>query len=241
MKHQNPTDGNEEKEEDAGFEELGLDPRLTRALSKKGIAKATPIQREAIPLILVCDPSISFILGCCFLPVSGKISSLEVLGIWKISWFWTMKLRFLSLFHRKGRISLPERRQVPARPLLTFFPCYRNSFQRECHQSLHRVLSFSYQQGNYVSRLLEKSFIFVFFLLYELYRWWVTLSRSIRRHYLSWSSVECRWELYNWQPACYLQIWSADYPLKKLYIFADITNTIFFALLFQSYRVLSFS
>ncbi|KAG6469207.1 DEAD-box ATP-dependent RNA helicase 16-like [Zingiber officinale] len=52
MKHQNPTDGNEEKEEDAGFEELGLDPRLTRALSKKGIAKATPIQREAIPLIL---------------------------------------------------------------------------------------------------------------------------------------------------------------------------------------------
>ncbi|XP_042447186.1 DEAD-box ATP-dependent RNA helicase 16-like [Zingiber officinale] len=52
MKRQNPTDGNEEKEEDAGFEELGLDPRLTRALSKKGIAKATPIQREAIPLIL---------------------------------------------------------------------------------------------------------------------------------------------------------------------------------------------
>ncbi|XP_074581377.1 DEAD-box ATP-dependent RNA helicase 16 [Curcuma longa] len=52
MEHRNPTSGNEEKEEDVGFEELGLDPRLTRAMSKKGIDKATPIQREAIPLIL---------------------------------------------------------------------------------------------------------------------------------------------------------------------------------------------
>ncbi|KAK3006782.1 hypothetical protein RJ639_017201 [Escallonia herrerae] len=34
------------------FEELGLDPRLIRALAKKGIDKPTPIQRTAIPLIL---------------------------------------------------------------------------------------------------------------------------------------------------------------------------------------------
>ncbi|RRT52304.1 hypothetical protein B296_00050550 [Ensete ventricosum] len=52
MGRENPSDGKEEEEEDVDFEELGLDPRLTRALSKKGIAKATPIQREAIPLIL---------------------------------------------------------------------------------------------------------------------------------------------------------------------------------------------
>ncbi|KAL6961307.1 DEAD-box ATP-dependent RNA helicase 16 [Sarracenia purpurea var. burkii] len=41
-----------EQEEDQTFEELGLDPRLIRALTKKGIEKATPIQRVAIPLIL---------------------------------------------------------------------------------------------------------------------------------------------------------------------------------------------
>ncbi|WOK92252.1 hypothetical protein Cni_G00943 [Canna indica] len=52
MGRENPTEGKQEEEEDVGFEELGLDPRLTRALSKLGIAKATPIQREAIPLIL---------------------------------------------------------------------------------------------------------------------------------------------------------------------------------------------
>ncbi|KAK2981222.1 hypothetical protein RJ640_030611 [Escallonia rubra] len=34
------------------FEDLGLDPRLIRALAKKGIDKPTPIQRTAIPLIL---------------------------------------------------------------------------------------------------------------------------------------------------------------------------------------------
>ena len=42
-----------EAEEEKSFEELGLDPRLTRALMKKGILKPTPIQRVAIPLILV--------------------------------------------------------------------------------------------------------------------------------------------------------------------------------------------
>lgn len=43
----------EEEEEEQSFEELGLDPRLIRALIKKGIEKPTPIQRVAIPLILV--------------------------------------------------------------------------------------------------------------------------------------------------------------------------------------------
>jgi ATP-dependent RNA helicase DDX56/DBP9 len=44
---------NEEEEEEQSFEELGLDPRLIRALIKKGIEKPTPIQLVAIPLILV--------------------------------------------------------------------------------------------------------------------------------------------------------------------------------------------
>jgi len=44
----------EKKEaEDQSFEELGVDARLLRALHKKGIAKPTPIQDVAIPLILV--------------------------------------------------------------------------------------------------------------------------------------------------------------------------------------------
>ncbi|KAL2551676.1 DEAD-box ATP-dependent RNA helicase 16 [Forsythia ovata] len=42
----------EEEEEEKSFEELGVDPRLIRALSKKSIEKPTPIQRVAIPLIL---------------------------------------------------------------------------------------------------------------------------------------------------------------------------------------------
>ncbi|KAF3439095.1 hypothetical protein FNV43_RR17370 [Rhamnella rubrinervis] len=42
----------EEEEDEQSFEELGLDPRLTRALMKKGLHKPTPIQRVAIPLIL---------------------------------------------------------------------------------------------------------------------------------------------------------------------------------------------
>jgi ATP-dependent RNA helicase DDX56/DBP9 len=45
----------EEEDEAQSFEELGLDPRLIRALNKKeiSIAEPTPIQRAAIPLILV--------------------------------------------------------------------------------------------------------------------------------------------------------------------------------------------
>lgn len=43
----------EDEEEEKSFGELGLDPRLVRALSKKRIEKPTPIQTVAIPLILV--------------------------------------------------------------------------------------------------------------------------------------------------------------------------------------------
>nr|CAB3498355.1 unnamed protein product [Digitaria exilis] len=45
-------EGKEEEEKEVTFDELGLDEQLKRALRKKGIAKATPIQQEAIPLIL---------------------------------------------------------------------------------------------------------------------------------------------------------------------------------------------
>ncbi|KAJ3672819.1 hypothetical protein LUZ60_006193 [Juncus effusus] len=41
-----------EEEKDVSFEDLGLDEQLIRALRKKGITVATPIQKEAIPLIL---------------------------------------------------------------------------------------------------------------------------------------------------------------------------------------------
>lgn len=42
----------QEEVEEVGFEELGLDPRLIRALTKKNILKPTPIQQTGIPLIL---------------------------------------------------------------------------------------------------------------------------------------------------------------------------------------------
>lgn len=45
----------EEEEKEMRFDELGLDEQLKRALRKKGMIVATPIQREAIPLILVRD------------------------------------------------------------------------------------------------------------------------------------------------------------------------------------------
>lgn len=42
----------EEVDEEKSFEDIGLDPRLIRALLKKGVEKPFPIQRVAIPLIL---------------------------------------------------------------------------------------------------------------------------------------------------------------------------------------------
>ncbi|CAM6090316.1 unnamed protein product [Calypogeia fissa] len=42
----------EEDDDEIGFEEMGLDPRLLRAVIKKGLTKPTPIQLKAIPLIL---------------------------------------------------------------------------------------------------------------------------------------------------------------------------------------------
>nr|PNR26174.1 hypothetical protein PHYPA_030748 [Physcomitrium patens] len=42
----------DDEEEDVGFEEMGLDARLLRALSKKGLSYPTPVQAKAMPLIL---------------------------------------------------------------------------------------------------------------------------------------------------------------------------------------------
>lgn len=46
-------------DDNKSFEDLSLDPRLLRALIKKGIQKPTPIQQVAIPLILVSSISYS--------------------------------------------------------------------------------------------------------------------------------------------------------------------------------------
>ncbi|MCO5607879.1 hypothetical protein L7F22_062081 [Adiantum nelumboides] len=42
----------EDEVEDLSFEDMGLDPRLSHAIVKRGISKPTPIQLKAIPLIL---------------------------------------------------------------------------------------------------------------------------------------------------------------------------------------------
>ncbi|KAI5653266.1 hypothetical protein M9H77_30453 [Catharanthus roseus] len=52
IKEEEETAAKQEDEEEKSFEELGLDPRLIRALNKKSINKPTPIQLVAIPLIL---------------------------------------------------------------------------------------------------------------------------------------------------------------------------------------------
>ncbi|KAK3021927.1 hypothetical protein RJ639_045221 [Escallonia herrerae] len=49
---QNLSGHQDDPDDNQTFEDLGLDPRLIRALAKKGIDKPTPIQRTAIPLIL---------------------------------------------------------------------------------------------------------------------------------------------------------------------------------------------
>lgn len=50
----------EQTEPEKSFEELGLDSRLIRALDKKGIEKPTPVQKIAIPIILVIYKVSSF-------------------------------------------------------------------------------------------------------------------------------------------------------------------------------------
>lgn len=45
-------DQREDDDDELGFEEMGLDPRLLRAISKRRLSKPTPIQLKAIPLIL---------------------------------------------------------------------------------------------------------------------------------------------------------------------------------------------
>lgn len=42
----------DDEDDELGFEEMGLDPRLLRAIAKRGLSKPTPIQLKAIPLIL---------------------------------------------------------------------------------------------------------------------------------------------------------------------------------------------
>lgn len=54
----------EELKEDQTFEDLGLDPRLIRALTKKSIHVPTPIQRVAIPLILVSFEFATLLFTC---------------------------------------------------------------------------------------------------------------------------------------------------------------------------------
>ena len=48
----NDTNSHEITEKISKFEELGLDPRLLRALSKLSFVKPTPIQSHVIPLAL---------------------------------------------------------------------------------------------------------------------------------------------------------------------------------------------
>lgn len=48
----NTEQDDDQEDAELTFEDLGLEPRLIRALSKKDVTKPTPIQREAIPLIL---------------------------------------------------------------------------------------------------------------------------------------------------------------------------------------------
>ena len=45
-------DAEDDEGEEIGFEEMGLDARLLRALAKKGLAEPTPVQAKAVPLIL---------------------------------------------------------------------------------------------------------------------------------------------------------------------------------------------
>lgn len=66
----------EEEEDEQSFEELGLDPRLTRALIKKGIHKPTPIQRVAIPLILVSQSN-KFIVSIVWSPRKLRVGKFK--------------------------------------------------------------------------------------------------------------------------------------------------------------------
>lgn len=45
-------DEEEDENDDLGFEDMGLDARLLRALAKKGLSEPTPVQAKAVPLIL---------------------------------------------------------------------------------------------------------------------------------------------------------------------------------------------
>ncbi len=54
------------------FEELGLDPRLLRALAKRGLTAPTPVQSAAIPKVDTaaarCAPIRTSLQRCCLQP-----------------------------------------------------------------------------------------------------------------------------------------------------------------------------
>jgi hypothetical protein len=64
-----------EEEKEVAFDELGLDEQLKRALRKKGMIMATPIQRETVPLILVRNFWRPF-----FSPCFVRANLVEILG-----------------------------------------------------------------------------------------------------------------------------------------------------------------
>jgi hypothetical protein len=74
----------EEEEREVSFDELGLDEQLKRALRKKGMTTTTPIQREAIPLILVrdfCLPLLAFSSLClCSVRIWWNYSTYNVVS-----------------------------------------------------------------------------------------------------------------------------------------------------------------
>ena len=107
----------EQKEEEApkSFEELGLDSRLIRALTKKGIEKPTLIQQSAIPYILVMIIESLYL----FFEFRGYLYNLG-----------TDDLLSLLFLYRKEKMWLLGQRLVQVRLWLTFCHCSRSYFQQ---------------------------------------------------------------------------------------------------------------
>ena len=136
----------EEEEEELSFEELGLDPRLTRALLKKGIQKPTPIQHVAIPLVLV-----SLSQNC----LRGSSFTFRLITL------------FLFLFFgnfREARTWLLGQRLAQGRPLLILSRCFKSSsLILLLLLSSPRELSFSYPHESFVTKSVSLS-NFMYFL-----------------------------------------------------------------------------
>lgn len=167
-----------EDDESQTFENLGLDGRLIRALNKKKILNPTPIQRVAIPLILV------------------KYSSLTLLPYF--DWQWkSFSTVFLFLYRRKVRMWWPEPRLVLERPSLTCSLCFRSSFllrKSRRRNSLPGPL-FSSQLGNSLSRFVISIHFRVPFCLYCFFKLGVCFTGLQGGQVFDWavsSSVESR-------------------------------------------------